>query len=381
MPKKRAAGRLIYAASENCADLLYATGFMAPDPLLWFRAPGVGAAMLVNVLELGRARKQVKSGVTVFSETEFRTRFLVSADTRLRTEVAVEAVAKATGVTVWQVPDGFPLALARRLEACGLTVEPVADFFPERLLKTEVEVESIRAGVQLAERGLERALALLHAARADRRGVLRWRGRLLTAEILRGEIAAEICRYGGNAAHTIAAPGVQGADPHLVGEGPVRAGEPIVLDIFPRVEATGYFGDLTRTVVKGQAPAVVRRAFAAVQAAQRAAFAQIRAGVSVRRPHRAAEKALRAAGFRTQAKADPPRGFFHGLGHGLGLEVHEGPRVSGRADGKLVAGHVVTVEPGLYYPEWGGIRLEDVVVVTATGCRNLTTAPVFLEIP
>ena len=160
----------------------------------------------------------------------------------------------------------------------------------------------------------------------------------------------------------------------------MRAGEPIVLDIFPRVEATGYFGDLTRTVVRGPATEMVRRAFAAVEAAQEAARRTVRAGVPARDIHQAAAAALAAAGFSTDLTADPPVGFIHGLGHGLGLEVHEAPRCNRTAVKPLLAGHVITLEPGLYDPAWGGIRLEDVVAVTETGCDTLTAAPIFLEI-
>jgi len=228
---------------------------------------------------------------------------------------------------------------------------------------------------------LAQAIELLRQARSDSDGILYLRGQPLTAEALRGEIAAAIARLGGTAAHTIAAPGAQGADPHLVGTGPIRRNEPIVIDIFPRIDATGYFGDLTRTVVKGQAPAIVRRAYDAVAAAQTAALSMVAAGVEASEVNAAAATALETAGFATDCAADPPYGFIHGLGHGLGLEIHEGPRVNSRAELPLEVGNVITIEPGLYYPEWGGVRLEDVVVVRENDCENLTAAPRILELP
>jgi Xaa-Pro aminopeptidase len=379
-PTTATTGRFLYAASESHADLWYATGFLVGDPILWFEVPGL-SAIHVSALELSRARKDVRPGVTVFSTTELRARFQIPEETRLTTEAILQAVGTAAGIIRWQTAENCPFGLATRMQTAGLVLEAVTPMFPERARKTPAEVELVREGVRLAEAGLTRALEILRAAAVGADNILQWNGTPLMAEQLRGEITATIARLGGTAAHTIAAPGVQGADPHQRGTGPVRANEPIVLDIFPRVDRTGYFGDLTRTVVKGRASDTVRRAFAAVQRAQQAGIAAVRAGIAAKEAHLAAERELEAAGFVTDAKADPPCGFFHGLGHGLGLEIHEQPRLSGKVDTLLEPGHVVTVEPGLYYPEWGGIRLEDVVVVTATGCENLTTAPVFLELP
>ncbi len=236
----------------------------------------------------------------------------------------------------------------------------------------------VREGVELAEHGLQAALGMLAAATIEGDRVMHG-GEPLTAATLRGEIDAAICRRGGIAAHTIVAPGVEGADPHNEGSGPIRPHQPIILDIFPRVMRTGYFGDLTRTVVKGRASATVKRAFEAVREARDHAKEMISPGVNGREIHREVCRRLEQRGFETKLGADPPFGFFHGTGHGLGLDIHELPRISS-VDCTLEAGHVVTVEPGLYYPEWGGVRLEDVVVVQAAGCRTLTTVPTYLEI-
>lgn len=154
-----------------------------------------------------------------------------------------------------------------------------------------------------------------------------------------------------------------------------------MLDIFPRDNATGYFGDLTRTVVKGKAHDIVNRAFAAVRKAQRAAQAMLRPGVTGEAIQKTVTKMFDDDGFPTDLDAKPPRGFFHSTGHGLGLEVHESPSLSSAGSAPLQVGNVVTVEPGLYYPEWGGVRLENVAVITPEGHENLTEAPIELEIP
>ena len=370
-------GRLMYAAGADCADMLYGSGVMTPDPFLWYQVPAAHepaeTGIVLSALEITRARSSARAGVTALSMAEARKRWGLPA-TATAPEEFMAALAAWSGIGHWQVPAGFPFALARKLQDRDLTLEPIPIFFPDRRAKTAAEVDHVRAGIAVAEAALERALDILRNAVAAPDGVLRWQDAVLTADILRGEIDVEIVRRGGSARHTIAAPGRQGADPHAVGSGPVRAGEPIVIDIFPRVQASGYWGDLTRTVVKGAAADVVQRAHAAVQAAQQQALAAIRAGVTAASVHAAAAETLAGAGFETDTDAAVPRGFFHGLGHGLGLEVHEAPRVSANTDTRLAAGDVITVEPGLYYPEWGGVRIEDVAVVEAEGCRNLTRA-------
>jgi Xaa-Pro aminopeptidase len=310
-----------------------------------------------------------------------RKRWKLRKNKQSDTAELIAALARSEGIRTWEVPADFPLGLARKLARKRVRLVPASPFFPERSIKKTHEVECIREGVRLAETGLARALDVLQHSSPQADGRLLWNGATLTAEILRGEIDAEIARAGGTASHTIAAPGTQGADPHESGHGPVQAGVPIVIDIFPRVDRTGYFGDLTRTVVKGKASDIVRQAYEAVNSARKQAVAAVRPGIPGNDVHKTAADELEACGFRTDTQADPPRGFFHGTGHGLGLQVHEAPRLSPSCDEPLEAGHVVTVEPGLYYPEWGGVRIEDVVVVTADGCENLTSADCILEIP
>jgi Xaa-Pro aminopeptidase len=173
--------------------------------------------------------------------------------------------------------------------------------------------------------------------------------------------------------------GEEGCDPHNQGSGPLAPDQPIIIDVFPRDTRSRYFADITRTVVKGRASAQVRRMYEAVAAGQAAALADIRDGVAADMVHRKVQATLEGFGFRTGEENGRMQGFFHGTGHGLGLEIHELPRVS-KLPVALRSGHVVTVEPGLYYPGHGGVRIEDVVVVTGTGCRNLTTYPKTLEV-
>jgi Xaa-Pro aminopeptidase len=179
--------------------------------------------------------------------------------------------------------------------------------------------------------------------------------------------------------HTIISSGNQCVDPHHEGSGPIKADTSIIFDIFPRSQHNGYFGDLSRTVVRGRASDKLKEIYATVQAGQQIGYEPIRHGVNGKEVHQNILALFEARGFHTGRINGRMQGFFHGTGHGLGLDIHEPPRIA-PVDAILRAGHVVTVEPGLYYLGIGGVRLEDVVVVTAKGNRNLTDCPQFLEI-
>lgn len=379
--------RLIYAASNRCAPLLYESGFNAEDPFLWFATDKINA-MAVSSLELGRARKQCRPGVRVIDSGKLRQELGLppaaeTAGAVPGTARRIAIVAEATEERHWQVPADFPLALARELEnECGLTLTPVSDFCPARRIKTMAEIEAIRRAQRLAEAGLAKADAILAASEIGNDGLLYCNGEILTAEHLRGEINAEIVRRGGNPSGTITAPGSQGADPHQAGTGPIAAHSPVVMDIFPRDEQSGYFGDLTRTRVKGHASDEIRKAYQTVLNAQEAALAMLKPGMECASVHNMVAGYFQKQGYQSgyDASSGAYYGFFHGLGHSVGLEIHEEPGLRPPDHTVLQCGHVVTVEPGLYYPAWGGIRIEDTVALTENGVDNLTTAGKFLEI-
>ncbi len=373
--------RLIVGDSEHNADMLYAVGVMVPDPFVWMRTNSE-TLVVVSGMEVNRVRATVPSEVTVLSRRDAAKRCGLDPSANPPLTRLLPHLLSQVGCIRCRVPKDFPVYLADALRSPNVEVTVDTPFFPQRASKTHFEIEAVRDAVELAEAGLQHALNILEQSeiRADRR--LTWSGdtsAVLTAEVLQGEINAQIARLGGAAGHTITACGVQGADPHLAGTGPLTAGEPIVIDIFPRMNRTGYHGDLTRTVVKGTATERVRAAFRAVYQAQADAINAAGPGIPVRDVHRAAAAAIKNAGFDTDATCSPPHGFIHGTGHGLGLQVHEDPRVSD-TDGTLEKGHVITIEPGIYQPEWGGVRLEDVIAVTKDGAVNLTTAKKVLEI-
>lgn len=374
--------RVLFADSERNADMLYASGVIVPDPFIWLQSDAQ-TLVIVSPMEANRVRRSAREGTVVITRREAKERCGMDPKSRPSTARLIGHLVQQIGCCRCRVPRDLPLYVADDLRSQGLDLQVDDPFFPQRATKSRAEIEAVREGVQLAEAGLRQALTILGHADILEDGCLSFPGDAgspLTAEILQGEINAEIARRGGAAAHTITACGVQGADPHLPGTGPLCAGEPIVIDIFPRVNRTGYHGDLTRTVVKGSASSTVRDAFEAVRNAQTAALAAAGPGVPLRNVHNAAAQTIHSAGFPPDLNSSPPRGFIHGTGHGLGLEVHEAPRVSD-TDGALEPGNVVTIEPGIYQPEWGGIRLEDVIAITQDGIENLTAADITLEIP
>ncbi len=195
--------------------------------------------------------------------------------------------------------------------------------------------------------------------------------------MLRAEIDSAILRAGGTPTGTIVAGGDQACDPHERGFGPLYANSLIILDVFPRDAKTGYFGDMTRTVLRGRASEAQRKLWETVRTGQALALKKIKAGVDGMAIHKAIQNLFRERGFPTEVRNGKNVGFFHGTGHGLGLEIHEYPRLQKVT---LKDRQVLTVEPGLYYPGLGGARHEDVVVVTKIGCKILSRFPKKLEI-
>jgi Xaa-Pro aminopeptidase len=368
---------LLYCASETDADLLYPTGFFAPDPFL-FVQKGRTRILVMSDLERDRARKQ--AGVErVLSWTAVAKR-LTDEGRPAPAAAVIARVLRDLGLRRVEVPRRFPLGLAIELDALGVRLDLVDDpFWPEREIKRPDEVRAITAALRAAEAGLEAGLEALRACRIGRDGYLRRDARRFTAEDLRSAVNTRIMAEGCVPSHTICAPGDQAVDPHEEGHGPIRAHTPVVMDIFPRSEKTGYFGDLTRTVVRGRASDRLKEVYALVHEGTRLGHRRIHDGVDARRIHAEIQALFDARGYRTGVKDGRMQGFFHGTGHGLGLEIHEAPSISIRPS-VLRAGHVVTVEPGLYYLGIGGVRIEDVALVTARGSRNLTRVPKFLEL-
>ncbi len=375
---KHKRGRLIYAASERCADILHPTGFFAPDPFLFVQKRH-RRILVMSDLELDRAKKQARVD-TVLSWSRLSRVAAKRLGREPREADVIATVLARLGLPSVEVPRSFPLALAEALRErrIGVRVGP-EPFWPEREIKRRDEVRAIESALRAAEAGLRAGIEALAACRIGRDGYLRRSGRRFTAEDLRSAVNTRIMAEGCVPSHTICAPGNQAVDPHEEGHGPIRAHTPVVMDIFPRSERTGYFGDLTRTVVRGTASERLKEVYALVDEGVALGHRRLRPGADGRKVHQEILELFDSRGFKTGPRNGRMQGFFHGTGHGVGLEIHEAPSL-GRLPSKLRAGHVVTVEPGLYYLGLGGVRIEDMALVTASGSRNLTRAPRRLEI-
>jgi Xaa-Pro aminopeptidase len=370
---------LIFADTERDADLLYAVGMFVPDPFIYLRLRG-RECVVMSDLEIDRARRQIPH-CRILSLANQQAKVRAAGSRKAGYAEVIRAILRDRRVGSVLVPVGFPLGLARQLEQLGVRVRPKSGtFFEQREQKSAREVGHLRAALRMAEAGMAQGIGTLRRSRAGRDGRLMFRSAPLTSERLRAVIDTAILQEGGVAGHTIVAGGKQGCDPHEPGHGPLLANEPIILDIFPRAQATGYFGDITRTVVRGRASEAVRRLYDTVFQGQRLAFRRVRAGVPTAEVHRTVQAHFERQGYKTGRRAGRMEGFFHGTGHGLGLEIHEAPRLGAASAGVLKPGQVVTVEPGLYYPGIGGVRLEDVAVVTDGAPRNLTRFEKVLEI-
>ena len=368
---------LIVAASEQDANLYYATGFWAPDPFIFLQANGK-KLLVMSDLEIDRARSESRVD-DVLSLSKLQAEAKRRGAEQAGTIEVLDLLLRDLAVSRVRVPGTFPVALADKLREKGHTLEVGREpFFPERTVKRPEEVEAIRETIRRTEEALKSAIGLI--ASSEIKGEELWlRGRPLTSELVRKTMHLTLMGMDCLGRETIIAGGAQACDPHCIGSGPLRAHWPVVLDVFPVSMESRYFADITRTVVRGKPSEKVKKMYAAVREGQEIAFRMLKPGVDGKAVHQAILDLFEKQGFKTGEMGGRIQGFFHGTGHGLGLEIHEPPRVGGLSD-ILQEGQVVTVEPGLYYLDAGGIRIEDDVLITASGCESLTTFPKVLEL-
>jgi Xaa-Pro aminopeptidase len=373
--KKSTVPRVLIATGLEENDVRHATGLCATDPFALL-VEGSRLHLVVSALEAARARQTCPAALLhtpaeLFGDARPRRRGLAEQILALLRQLPARAV---------DVGPYFPVGIARTLEREGVQVRlATTPPFPARAIKTPREVGFIAKSQRAAVAAMRAAVAAIRAADVAPSGVLKSGGRTLTSERLKDLIERTLLERRCTASGTIVAVGPQGARPHDEGSGPLRAHVPIVIDIFPRDKQTGYWGDITRTVVRGRATPEVRRMFRAVLAAQRLALSMVRPGAESRAVQLAVEQFFREAGYET--RLSPPggeSGFIHSVGHGVGLDIHESPGLRNEP-GRLAAGNVLTVEPGLYFPGLGGIRIEDTVAVVPGGYKILATFPRKLE--
>jgi Xaa-Pro aminopeptidase len=370
---------LIVADSEHDANMLYAIGLFASDPFIYLRVDGKCHAV-VNDLEWVRVRKKLPH-CRVLSYSQCLERLRRARVKRPGMAAVISLLLREQRLRKIFVPANFPFGLARDLRNYKIKVRVKKDgVFPEREFKHADEIKKISAALIMAEVGLAEGIQALKSSKIARDGKLLYHGVPLTSEKLRSIINVGILQAGGLPGHTIVAGGRQTCDPREQGHGALHGHQPIILDVFPRSQKTGYFGDITRTVVRGRAGEPVRRLYDTVWRAQEIGFSKLHAAAAAGEIHTAVREFFEAQGYKTCKKNGRLEGFLHGTGHGLGLEIHEPPRLSHKSADILKAGHVLAIEPALYYPELGGVRLEDVACVTSNGPRNLTKFEKVFEI-
>ncbi len=370
-------GRMIYDVPEKNADLYYATRFSAPDPILFVQAGG-RSMLLASDLEIDRAKREAAVD-RVLSLSEYRARAAAHTPQPTSADLLHELFTEL-GVDTIEVPEGTSFALVDALRRKGYTVEggPVP-FFPERFSKSSEELRHMKAAQRTVFASMRLARDTLRKSRIKGRRLV-YRGTTLTSERLRTMIDVFLLERGFQPEVPIVSCGKHALDPHDRGSGPLRSHDSIIVDIFPRSAKSWYCGDATRTFCRGRAPEALKKMYAVVRRGQQLGMERIRAGVNGRTVHEAILAFFAREGYPTGEKDGRQQGFFHGTGHGIGLEVHEEPARITQRDYTLKAGNVMSVEPGLYYAGIGGVRIEDLVVVTKAGCELLATFPKRLEI-
>jgi len=297
-------------------------------------------------------------------------------------ELTLRAVA-ALGIERATVPGTFPLLLGDKLRARGVDLVPDQSFFVERRrVKTAAELEGIRRAQAAAEAGMTAARDLLRRARPNGKGV-ELDGEPLTSERIRAAISQAFLEHGASGDEFIVSHGSQSAIGHHMGSGQIQAGEPVVIDLWPRDNESACCADMTRTFVVGDVPDELAEWHRLCKQALDRAVRDVRPGVTARSVFDGSCEIFETAGYptqRTKREGEPlAEGFFHSLGHGVGLDVHELPVLGMVGHETILRGEVFALEPGLYRPGFGGCRLEDLVVVTESGAETLTSFPYDLE--
>jgi Xaa-Pro aminopeptidase len=383
-------------ASQDDPDQLYLSGFTGPDPFLSLYADG-RTHLLVSGLEYGRASRRSRADV-VERYADYGYDY-GDRDDRLDMYAAFLERREVGSVSM---PPRGPIGTADGLRERGIevVVDRTGVLEELRAVKTDAEIDNVRSVQRATEEAMATAEDLIASstiAGDDRNaggsrtrigsdeeaiepGTLVHDGEPLTSERVKTAIEIALLERGCALEETIVACGSQAADPHDRGSGPLFAGEPIIVDVFPRDKATKYFADMTRTFLRGEADGTVREWYELTHEALREATDAVEPGVTGEAVHEAACAVYESAGIPTlRSDPDTETGFIHSTGHGVGLDIHELPRLSPGA-GELEPGHVVTVEPGLYDPDVGGVRIENLLVVTEEGCETLTDYPIELEV-
>jgi Xaa-Pro aminopeptidase len=360
--KKSGADAYVMYASSRDADMRYLTRFTTSDPFVYIKKPGENGTIIISQMEVLRASRESPAAVMTRAEAGLP-EILKKEKDPLRATATM--IAGQAGKKIL-VPPQFPTGLTRALEKhCTVSVDN-GTVLSMRAKKAKPEIARMQNVQKITETALGIGVALIRKSVA-KKGVLYSKGKPLTAEMVKFTMHSHLLSCGCTAVDTIVSCGRETAIPHMTGTGPLHADEPIIIDLFPVEEVSGYYADMTRTVVKGEPSDEIREMYDTLREAKHLAESLIKPKVLGADVYQAVVDFFAERGYESDT-----RGFVHNLGHGVGLQVHELPTV-GPAGKALAAGNVITVEPGLYYPDTGGVRLEDIGAVTSRGFDNFTT--------
>lgn len=364
-PNTKAKPLLMVSESMRNADMYYATRFLAADPFIYLCFPQEGKDILiVSQMEYERAIKE-----SIVNDV----RSTLDYGYKIKTEGLIIKILQEESINAIEVPEYFPLFTADALRNKGIEVVPVEEVImtKERAIKDEQEINYLRKAQRACEHAMGIAIAHIKSSSVQD-NLLVENEEILTSERVKAYIEHALIDSGCtcDSGEPIVACGKSAADPHFTGSGPIFAYEPIIIDISPRLKTERYFADMTRTVVKGEPENEIKEMYETVEHAQDAALALVKEGVTCKEAHNLVCDIFEERGYGTIRKRSK-KGFIHSTGHGVGLNLHENPHV-GDNDYELRKGNVITIEPGLYDHEVGGVRLEDMVIVLKNGCENLT---------
>ena len=388
LAEKGAESLLLYSESFKNSNMYYLTKFLAPDPFIFFKKVDTDPVIVVNQMEYPRAQKQsIVKDVRSYFDYKYLEVVKTAKEPHLGTMKFIANVTKKEldADTKICVPHNFPAMAADILREEGLTIKPMFDIVEKaRETKDAGEINEIQAVQAVAEEVTAEAIDLIANADVDANGILIVKKEPLTVGKVKSFLGHQFLDHGFVMEEdSIVACGPKGSDPHYFGDPKdvLKANQPIILDICPRSVQKRYWTDMTRTIVKGKASDKVRKMFNAVLEARNASIDAIQAGTLGSNVYNVCCDVLEKAGYETtRGGKQITRGLTHSLGHGVGLDIHEVPRMSELYKFPLKEHNIVTVEPGLYDPDVGGLRIEDIVKVTKTRCNNLTKMEIRLEV-
>ncbi len=363
------------------SSIYWRIGFSVGDQVVLVELPsakGSEATLILRDIEMGRARQFARVD-HVACPADFAPAGGLSGDRETANAQAAAECLRRAGITHVSGDRTLPLIFVDFARQVGITVECEPNrWVDERRQKTPAEIAHLREAQRVTEGAIQLACRLIARASARADGVLMHDGAPLTSERVRAAVDHWLLDQGYSNPMSIIAGGPGAADCHFYGYGELRTSQPVIVDIFPRNHESKYNGDCTRTVVHGDIPDEVARMHAAVRAAKAAAEKVIKVGATGEAVHRATIASMIASGYAFGLpKADSPASYCamtHGTGHGIGIDVHEPPLLDIKGPA-LLAGEALTVEPGLYRQDIGGVRIEDMVIVTQDGHENLNHLP------